>query len=232
MPRPKRIINISIIEKMAEEYINENSSLGLLSRKYGYTIPRITEVFKENRIGIRTKPIVLNNEIIDRYRAGESVASLGRSLGISNPTLTKFLKKNDIKIRSIKEDAQNRLGSNAIGWSGYEEISGSYWTRIKKSAKARDISFDISIEEAWALFLKQGRRCALSGEALKFPIYTSDYHNSNFDISLDRVDSSVGYFIENVQWVLKAVNISKWSLSQEKYIYYCKMVSDYDGQNR
>ncbi|WP_238595034.1 hypothetical protein, partial [Nocardia seriolae] len=39
--------------------------------------------------------------------------------------------------------------------------------------------------------------------------------------TLDRIDSSKGYAIDNVQWVHKDVNMIKWELSEEVFLATC-----------
>ena len=50
----------------------------------------------------------------------------------------------------------------------FGEISGSYYSAIKRGAKAREYEFNISHEYIWNLFLQQNRKCALTGIELKF----------------------------------------------------------------
>jgi hypothetical protein len=42
---------------------------------------------------------------------------------------------------------------------------------------------------------------------------------------LDRIDSSKGYIVGNVQWVHKHVNVMKNIFSQEMFIFICNQVS-------
>lgn len=84
------------------------------------------------------------------------------------------------------------------------------------------MNFEITIEQIWELFLKQNRKCALSGELLYF--YPEDKRNT----SLDRKDSDIGYKIDNIQWVHKDLNIMKMDCPNEKFINWCKKVADYN----
>lgn len=106
-------------------------------------------------------------------------------------------------------------------WTGFGEISGSYYSAIKFNAKARGYQFDITIEEIWDLFLKQNRKCKLSGLELDFSQNLSKKKQS---ASLDRIDSKVGYIPENVQWVHKDVNYLKNKYSEEYLLRMCRMV--------
>jgi len=115
---------------------------------------------------------------------------------------------------------QKKSGSNSKNWKGFGEIPHGLWWDISNKAKTRNLIFEISIEEAWALFLKQGRKCALSGIDLVFK--SPDIKKT---ASLNRIDSSKGYTLDNIQWVHKRVNLMKMSLSQEEFIYFCNKIS-------
>ncbi len=104
---------------------------------------------------------------------------------------------------------------------GRGELSGATWCQIKAAADKRKLIFNVSIDEAWALFLGQGRKCALSDLALDFG---SDDRRRT--ASLDRIDSDKGYTVDNVQWVHKDINMAKQSKSDEEFIHLCKAVAN------
>ena len=52
------------------------------------------------------------------------------------------------------------------------------------------------------------------------------YHNRySGNLSIDRIDSKVGYTKDNIQIVLKEVNLMKNTLSHEEFIKICKLVT-------
>lgn len=107
--------------------------------------------------------------------------------------------------------------------TGYGGISGSYFAQIRKQAKQRKLSLDVTPQSIWELFITQSKKCALTGVPL-----TLEYsERKNNTASLDRVDSKLGYFIENVQWVHKDINRMKWDLKEEEFVRLCKLVTDY-----
>jgi hypothetical protein len=111
-----------------------------------------------------------------------------------------------------------KVGAENHSFKGYEEIYKSYWTSLQKSSKIRGFQFEITIEFAWELFLKQKRLCALSGEEItlgKPGIKTA---------SLDRIDSSLGYIENNVQWVHKKLNAMKMDINNDEFIELCGKV--------
>jgi hypothetical protein len=110
-------------------------------------------------------------------------------------------------------------------WKGVGELSGSYFTTLKRGADKREIYFNITKEYLWNLYLKQNRKCALSGLEIFFTRDRSSQRSCAQTASLDRIDSSKGYIEGNVQWVHKAINLMKWHLKQHHFIELCKHVA-------
>ena len=106
-------------------------------------------------------------------------------------------------------------GKNNPLWQGFEGISGKSWSRIKSAASKRNLKFSIDIKDIWNQYLKQNMKCALTG----LPIVMRD------TASLDRIDSSRGYEIDNIQWVHKKLNVMKWDLPQEDFVNFCRLVA-------
>lgn len=117
-----------------------------------------------------------------------------------------------------------KKGKDSKDWSGYGEISGYIFSCIKHAAKSRKIEFNVTIEYIWELFLKQNRKCALSGIELKFP--ESKNNKKDRTASLDRIDSNKPYKEGNVQWVHKIVNNMKQGYTQEQFINICKLIAN------
>lgn len=105
-----------------------------------------------------------------------------------------------------------------LRWKGYGEISGDFYSSIIRGAKSRKIEFNVSIEELWDLFLRQDRRCTLTGQQIYL---SSSRRVGRSTASLDRIDSMAGYTLDNVQWLHKDVNIMKLDFSQEYFIKLC-----------
>ncbi len=82
----------------------------------------------------------------------------------------------------------------------------------------------MTIQEAWALFLKQNKKCAYSGIPLQFP---SQEKNHDGTASIDRIDSNGDYTIDNVQWVHKDINFMKQVFSEKQFLDYCVSICKY-----
>ncbi len=121
-------------------------------------------------------------------------------------------------------DWERKRGKESPFYKGIGEISGAFWNIIKRNARLRNIDFDISLDFVWNLYLKQNKKCALSGVDI-------DFGKSNYDettASLDRIASTKGYSEENVQWVHKSVNFMKHDLTEKKFLYYCKKIVEWN----
>lgn len=120
----------------------------------------------------------------------------------------------------------NPKGKDNPGWKGHGDISSSLWRRNERGAIKRKLEFSITIKQAWKLFIKQNRKCALTGQDIHFGKTRVDPDGT---ASLDRIDSSKGYVVGNIQWVSKEINFAKQSMSQEKFINLCKLVANHTG---
>jgi hypothetical protein len=112
-----------------------------------------------------------------------------------------------------------KKGKDRSCYSGYGEITGSVWGKIKQGARRREKEFTITIREGWELFIKQDRKCSLT----LLPIEMGTGRNLG-TASLDRIDSSKGYIIDNIQWVHRNVNIIKHTCSQEYFLTLCRKI--------
>lgn len=103
-------------------------------------------------------------------------------------------------------------GENNTRYKGYKEISGTYWASI--CSRIHDV--EITIEMMWKLFLKQNKKCALTGIDICF--------GKNQTASLDRIDSNKGYIKDNVQWLHKTVNRLKNNYNEDEFVSWCKLI--------
>jgi len=112
-------------------------------------------------------------------------------------------------------------------YKGYKLLSGQLWARIQKGAVKRHLDFVITIEEAWDLYEKQNRRCALTGVPIGLVTDYTNKHQKN-TASLDRIDNLQGYVLDNIQWVHRIINKMKNKHNQKTFIEWCKKVTNYN----
>lgn len=134
--------------------------------------------------------------------------------------------KNTICRKCANKYRESYCGKANHKWGGYNGISLSYFNQIKKNAKKRNISFNLTIEDLWNVFVLQNEKCVFTGIKLELPKRTRKGCFGN--ASVDRINSSVGYIKENIQWVHKDVNYMKQDFDQKYFIELCKKISEND----
>ena len=107
-------------------------------------------------------------------------------------------------------------------FKGYEDISGTYFHNLKKSAIKRDLEFKIDIKYIWRLYLCQNKKCLLSNCDITF--YRNQDKPRFQTASVDRVDNKIGYIEGNIQIVHKRVNRIKTVLSNEELIFWSSLI--------
>lgn len=123
-----------------------------------------------------------------------------------------------------KNRPHSGCGEISAGWF-YDKVGRS--ATVKRKGKFRK-KVTVDVKYLWELFLKQDRRCALTGLELTFPKNSSNKSYKESTASLDRVDSKKGYTKDNVQFVHKDVNMMKRTYNQDYFINICKLIAEYN----
>jgi hypothetical protein len=126
------------------------------------------------------------------------------------------------RTKICKHCSQAKIGNKHGSYKGTENISKKAFSNIKLNALRRNVVFDLTIEYLDKLFVEQNKKCAYSNTILNIG-------NSKIEqtASLDRIDSSKGYIIGNVQWVHKDINRMKTDFSEEKFLHIIKNIYEY-----
>lgn len=110
-----------------------------------------------------------------------------------------------------------------------DECPNPFWKRIQWNAKKRNIELKITKTEAYNIFLKQNRKCKLTGVLIRFPKYATD---NDWTASLDRIDCKKHYTSDNIQWIHKDVNRMKNVFDEEYFIEICNKVSKFNKKRK
>jgi len=124
--------------------------------------------------------------------------------------------KTNINKGSLINPESSMCCSSCASFKGIGNLAGAYITEIKRSAKNRELEFNIDTQYLWDLLLFQNFKCALTGESITV---SKNWRKYEFTASLDRIDSTKGYIPGNLQWVHKIVNRLK-SNFQENELYF------------
>jgi len=123
---------------------------------------------------------------------------------------------------AITNGKKVRIASSSGKWKGFGDLPMKKFNGYKLGAEKRNLEFSITIEQAWVKFLDQNSKCAITGLPLSFG-KTSRNSKEN-TASLDRIDSSIGYTIENIHWVHKNINRMKGTLPMEEFVDWCRLI--------
>jgi hypothetical protein len=126
----------------------------------------------------------------------------------------------------------NKGESNAK-WKGYKEVPGSFINRITSRSKKSNREVKINAEDIYDLWIKQDKKCSLSGLPIDFTNTNPGSINrkeSKYDLictaSPDRIDSNKGYTKDNVQLVHKDVNMIKKEYDQDYFLKLCQLITE------
>jgi hypothetical protein len=112
----------------------------------------------------------------------------------------------------------------------YEDIHISWFRRFDVNSVLRGIEFAITIEDVWTQYIKQGKVCNLTGMDIGWykGKVGGDTENPCMytTASIDRIDSSKGYTVDNIQVIHKDLNFMKGVFNQDHFIRMCKAVAN------
>lgn len=124
-------------------------------------------------------------------------------------------------ITANKSDKRNTKREKNSQWKGYNEIPYGWFSRYFERKGTRKEHFgDITIEQVYDLWIVQDKKCALSGVSIGF--YDD---GKTHTCSIDRIDSSKNYTIDNIQLVHKHVNLMKNKFDNQYFIDMCKLIA-------
>ena len=123
--------------------------------------------------------------------------------------------RNDCKECTKRTVARNKLSYIPL----HERDLISRLKNLCTKAKGRTKEFSINTSNLLDLLIKQDGRCAYT----KLPLLaTANQFNT---VSLDRVDSSKGYVVGNIQLVCSAINKMKQEYTEEMFLLFCLLVT-------
>jgi hypothetical protein len=103
----------------------------------------------------------------------------------------------------------------------HSNIRSETLTRYRIGALKRDIDFDLNLEDLWYLFKKQNGKCYYSGVLLELPRKRGDKSIA----SLDRIDNTKSYNIDNCAWCHKDINLMKRDFDLKYFYTLCNNIS-------
>jgi len=110
--------------------------------------------------------------------------------------------------------------NNPIGVVG--SIRLSFFNKYKINAEMRSKDWSITAQDANLVLENQNHKCALTGVDI-----SANGPLESMTASLDRIDNSIGYTKNNIQWVHKRINMMRGTLSIDEFKEMCRLVSSF-----
>lgn len=181
----------------------------------------------DNLIGRRFEKLIVHNFIRINER-NLAVWNCICDCGGQRMTTGESLKRKYAKSCGCLQNGRIKGNKHHL-WRGHGEIHQWTFNKIKHSAIKRKINFDLTIQQIWDLFLKQERKCAISGVDIEFCKATTKNQRTEGTASLDRIDSEGHYTIDNVWWTHKKINEMKNISSTQELVNWCQQVCQYQN---
>jgi len=124
--------------------------------------------------------------------------------------------------KGISKKCRQCMGNESF--TGYEKLGGYHLNQIQRSARNRNLEYKVKPKELWDLLVQQDFKCVLSGELIELS-RTIDNKTKVQTASLDRIDNSKGYTIDNVRWVHKVINQMRSNRTDKEFISWCRKVT-------
>lgn len=107
-------------------------------------------------------------------------------------------------------------------YEAVEGIVGSYLVTLESGAASRGYSSVVTMRDLANQWRLQDGKCALTGWELSLKKNGSD---SSGTASVDRIDSTLGYFVGNFQWLHKDINMLKNKYTEDRFFEMCNAVT-------
>ncbi len=131
-----------------------------------------------------------------------------------------------IHCQACEKDKRNLYSRNrnARKRASIEEYLKRKALETRARAKKKCWEHDLTGENLLQIFHKQGGCCALSGQSLNLPKKSGRFHDCP---SVDRIDSSRGYTVDNVHLVTDRINAMKSAMTVQEFKEECRIIWEY-----
>jgi len=215
-------------EQLIQKYWHEWKSITELSKEFNCTYYQISKKIEELNIKKRSrKGKNLRNKIFEKWKVIEI------DLDDKRPGLywkcqceCGFIKSvAGIELRR-KHSTRCKNCHHKSFIKNYGEMRNFTFYHIECSALARGLELKVTPEYLWDLYLKQDKKCKLSGIEIEFSNDINKRYWIKTTASLDRIDNTKGYIEGNCQWIHKEINKMKWKLNEQQFINHCCRITD------
>lgn len=135
---------------------------------------------------------------------------LNRKLFCSRNCSVTFNNKSGTRNTENRFDISKKAGNRNDGFTNFRYLY--------RSAKRRYKEFDLTLQDLKDQWDKQNGKCPYTGFQMIPRTYTKTPIDKMRQASLDRIDSSKGYVVGNIEFVCCAINYLKSDFSQQEVV--------------
>lgn len=220
--------NILTREFLIEHFVNQRKSDRAIAKEFGInssnSVVQARKRHGVHRCSLKDSSYIITKEFLEEYyiKQNMTLKQVAQQAGFQRKSIVvKALQKFGIPQR----EHTRSLAVIQRKKRKHHTIPGRYFFSLKHGAARRNILFNITLDQLWDLFVMQNSKCALSGLPIRF--HNPGEKCTAQTASVDRIDSNLGYTIDNVRWVHKTINLMKMDLPNQQFIHLCKKVAKY-----
>jgi hypothetical protein len=123
-------------------------------------------------------------------------------------------------IRNYNKSENGKTKNRAIKISSPEQFIRYKMGSIRAKSKEKGLQLNIDVEYLISIYKEQQGRCRICN------VQMTHVYGELTTISIDRIDSDIGYIKGNVQLVCRAINLAKQHLPNQSIIEFIQKVRE------
>ncbi len=127
----------------------------------------------------------------------------------------------DRRCKECKKNQYLKRRKTNRGKQDLDRLLLERWHGLVERAKKKGLIVDFKWNFLKELYIKQKGKCAVSNIEMTYEMFNG---RTPTNVSVDRIDSSIGYLQSNIQLVCMAVNQMKSDLDIKQLIYFCTQI--------
>ena len=208
--------------EIAKELKSTTDRVRRVMKMHGLEVLGKSEMYKN----IKQFKFSYEDNLCEDYKNGLSQTNLAKKYKISSEKVRFLLDRNNIDrfkgsgSRQVKVWASGKRQPRKCNKGGTKDIHNALFNRWKNNAKSRDYPFEVSIDYLQKLLENQNFKCAYTNIDMLCPKTYNEKRemtSSPYLISLDRIDSELGYIDGNVHFVCVWTNKAKGAYTHEVF---------------
>jgi len=112
--------------------------------------------------------------------------------------------------------AQRKRNMTEVGYKA------NLWQNLRSNAARRNIPVHIEKSDIQRLYDTQRGLCSVTGLPMQFSAVEKG--KNSYAVSVDRIDNTRGYSLDNIRLVCARVNLMKMELSDEQMQFWCRVI--------